>query len=165
MNDRVTVSAGEAIRRARMVLSALATPKLRAGLASRISTQPAPADTGATMPFDWINSTNDVDTPLLRATITALESCVAEDRILHVDRLAELPSTSDQRRLTSAAIVHLVYARVGSSKSLTEGELNAAILMFAADCANVRRDAVDSGILHRTPDGSAYQLVDTDPQH
>ena len=52
-----------------------------------------------------------------------------------------------------------MFERVGSARSLGEAELNAAIAMFAADVALVRRDAVDSGVLERSADGAWYRLA------
>ncbi len=42
---------------------------------------------------------------------------------------------------------------------MSERELNAAIAMFCADVAIVRRDAVDLGVLERTDDGAAYRFT------
>lgn len=53
----------------------------------------------------------------------------------------------------------MVFERLGADGALSEAELNAGISMIAPDPALVRRDAVDSGVLERTADGSRYRLA------
>ena len=79
--------------------------------------------------------------------------------ILEVPRLAGIPVKTEESREVSGRIARLVFERVGRERRLSEPELNAAIAMFAADVALVRRDAVDAGVLERSADGSEYRLA------
>ncbi|WP_083379187.1 DUF2087 domain-containing protein [Boudabousia tangfeifanii] len=42
--------------------------------------------------------------------------------------------------------------------SLSESELNTGLKMFVTDPALCRRDAVESGVIQRSTDGSSYTL-------
>lgn len=74
-------------------------------------------------------------------------------------RLDGIPVKTEESREVSGQIARLALERFGPERTLIEAELSAAIAMFAADVALVRRDAVDSGILERTAYGAAYRLA------
>lgn len=157
--------------RARMVFSLLSTPKLRKGLGQRLAggadgedhTAEDPSVRGPLSRLDWLGQDGDVDLDSLRRIGDALALMRSDRAILDVPRLAGMPVRTEESREVSGRIVRLVFERVGPKRQLSEPELNAAIAMFAADVALVRRDAVDAGVLERSADGAVYRLVDGTP--
>jgi len=109
--------------------------------------------------LDWLGADGEVDVDALRETADVLALMRSDQAILDVDRLDGIPVKTEESREVSRRIARLVFERVGAQRTLSEGELNSAIAMFAQDVALVRRDAVDAGVLERTPDGSSYRLV------
>lgn len=155
--------------RARMLFSLLAVPKLRAGLAARLAGDAASAPSGPhedprvhgpLSRIDWLDEHGEVDLERLQETADVLALMRSDQAILEVPRLDGIPVKTEESREMSGRIARIVFERVGRERTLTEGELNAAIAMFARDTALVRRDAVDAGVLTRTPDGGAYRLAD-----
>ena len=148
-------------RRARMLFSMLAVPKLRAQLAQRLAAESAAesAAGGALDQLDWLDTSGNVDVPLLRATAEDLLAMIGPTAVLDTPRITELPAQEDDRIALSCRVVEIVFDRVGRSRALTEPELNAGIMMLCRDHALVRRDAVDSGFLQRSPDGARYSLT------
>lgn len=122
------------------------------------STPAASAD-GPLSRLDWLSSDGAVDVPALRRISESLALMRSDRAILEVPRLAGIPVKSEESREVSSRIVRVVFERVGRERRLSEPELNAAIAMFAADVALVRRDAVDAGVLERSADGSEYRLA------
>jgi hypothetical protein len=173
--------------RARMLFSLLAAPKLRRGLGQLLagdtaatdhSTEQPPADgpsakqpsaekrsaeppstDGPLSRLDWLGSDGAVDVPALRRISESLALMRSDQAILEVPRLAGIPVKTEESREVSGRIARLVFERVGRERRLSEPELNAAIAMFAADVALVRRDAVDAAVLERSADGSEYRLA------
>lgn len=155
------------IRRARMIVAALASPRPRAALRDRLVRAADETGTAARAVgpgFDWIDEDGAVDGALLAVTAAQLKRLLSPAAILEVERMEELPSTGEERAATSIAIVRLVFARLGAAAVVSEAQLGAAIAMFTPDVAIVRRDAVDAGVLHRTEDGARYALVAAPPQ-
>lgn len=172
-----------ALGRARMLFSMLSSPKLRTALGERLAggdglagtEQPAgtgqaagtarTAGTQVSRPdgplarIDWLQADGQVDAPLLREVVDALTLMRSSDAILEVPRLEALPPREDDRIAASGRIARMVFDRLGADGALSEAELNAGISMIAPDPALVRRDAVDSGVLERTPDGGRYRLA------
>ena len=109
--------------------------------------------------LDWLRTDGQVDTAALREITEALALMRSDEAILDVGRLDGIPVKTDESREVSARIAQIVFERVGPGRTLTESELNAAIAMFAKDVALVRRDAVDAGVLTRSPDGASYRLA------
>lgn len=148
--------------RARMLFAMLSAPKLRAGI-GRVLTgagEPeAPDVRGPLSRLDWLGTDGEVDVAALREITEALAVMRSDEAILEVGRLERIPVKTEESREMSARIARIVFERVGNERTLTEAELNAAIAMFAKDVALVRRDAVDAGVLTRSPDGAAYRLA------
>lgn len=151
------------LSRARMLFAMLATPKLRQGLGAVLTGAGPSEDPGVRGPLsglDWMDDAGEVDVAALRETAEVLALMRTGEAILEVPRLAEFPQRTEESWEVCGRIARLVFERAGRERTLTEPELNAAIAMFAADVALVRRDAVDAGVLTRTADGSAYSLAD-----
>ncbi|OIH96236.1 DUF2087 domain-containing protein [Curtobacterium sp. MCBA15_001] len=134
------MSTHSALRRARQVVAATMTPDI-------------PADR-----FDWVGPDGTVDRGMLVEAKEAIELLLSDRAVLHVGRITGLPIEASKRQQVSTAIVRIVFDRLPARRSITEETLNAALAMFVEDVALVRRDAVDTGVLVRTPDGAAYQL-------
>ena len=152
--------------RARMLFALLAAPKLRRGLGRMLAGDvagPAPAEdpsvSGPLSRLDWIGEGGAVDDEALRRIAATLALMRSDRAILEVPRLEGIPVKTEESREVSGRIARLVFERAGRQRRLTEPELNAAIAMFAADVALVRRDAVDAGVLERSADGSEYRLA------
>ena len=151
-----------ALARARMLCTMLATPKLRRGLGARLIAAGDAEDPGVRGPLsrlDWLGEDGEVDAETLRGTAEALAVLRSDRAILEVGRLDGIPVRTEESREVSARIARIVFARIGPERTVSEAELNAAIAMFAADVALVRRDAVDAGVLRRTADGASYRLA------
>lgn len=171
-----------ALARARMLFSLLSAPRLRSGLAEMLAGDGRPtdgqgdshgdshgqgresllADPGVRGPLsrlDWIDTDGEVDIARLRGTVGALEVLRSDRAMLELGRLEGIPASTDESRALCGRIARIVFERVGRDRTLSEGELNSALAMFVADVALARRDAVDSGVLERTADGSAYRLA------
>lgn len=172
-----------ALSRARMLFSMLSSPTLRAALGARltgreqidIADRPTGAEhrngtrdaahtrsssTDAPLDrIDWLRADGQVDAPMLREVVDALSLMRSSDAILEVPRLESLPPREVDRIAASGRIARMVFERLGADGALSEAELNAGISMIAPDPALVRRDAVDSGVLERTADGSRYRLA------
>lgn len=170
----VTAGAGEdaaqevdaALREARMLLSMLSAPALRAGIGATLQGE-APTDPAVAGPLSrltWLTADGAVDHALLRARVDALGALLGDGAILSSRRLTSLPVTEEERRELAGRIVRLAWERLGSPRFVTEPELTAALAMFSADAALVRRAAVDAGALRRTPDGARYELAATVPE-
>lgn len=155
--------------RARLLFSLLATPKLRGGLGARLagagrSTAGTSEDPSVSEPLsriDWLDAEGEVDLAAVREVADTLSLMRSDQAILEVPRLDGVPVPTAESREISGRIARLVFERLGSARSLSEPELNAAIAMFVGDVALVRRDAVDSGVLTRTADGTSYRLAES----
>ncbi|WIB15913.1 DUF2087 domain-containing protein [Curtobacterium sp. MCPF17_050] len=134
------MSTHSALRRARQVVAATMKPTI-------------PADR-----FDWVGADGTVDTGLLRETKEAIELLLTDRAVLHVGRIRDLPIEAGGRQELSSAIVRTVFDRLPARRSISEETLNAALAMFVEDVALVRRDAVDTGVVTRSADGSSYSL-------
>lgn len=148
--------------RARMLFAMLATPKLRRGLAAMLAGEGLPEDPSVRGPLsrlDWLTAGGEADAATLRGVAEALGVMRSDEAILAVGRLDAIPVKTEESRAVSSRIARIVFERVGAGRTLTEGELNAAIAMFAQDVALVRRDAVDAGVLTRSADGASYRLA------
>lgn len=148
--------------RARMVFAMLSAPALRRGMARMLLGEgPAqePSVRGPLSQLDWLQDDGQVDVEALRETTATLGLMRSDQAILEVGRLDGIPVKTEESRAVSARIARLVFERLGRERTLTEAELNAAIAMFVADVALVRRDAVDAGVLTRSADGAAYRLA------
>ncbi|MGP9537389.1 DUF2087 domain-containing protein [Brachybacterium sp. AOP43-C2-M15] len=148
--------------RARMLFAMLSAPKLRRALGDLLTgAGPAedPSVHGPLSRLDWLGEEGEVDVEALRDTTDALALMRSSEAILEVGRLDGIPVPTEESREVSGRIARIVFERVGVERTLGEAELNAAIAMFAADVALVRRDAVDAGVLTRSADGSAYRLA------
>ncbi|AXK46836.1 DUF2087 domain-containing protein [Brachybacterium saurashtrense] len=148
--------------RARMLFAMLSVPKLREGLGARLlgtGGAQSPDVAGPLSRLDWLGADGEVDLPALQEVTDALTLMRSSEAILEVGRLDGIPVKTEESREVSGRIARIVFERVGRERVLTEAELNAAIAMFAADVALVRRDAVDAGVLARTADGTAYRLA------
>lgn len=151
-----------ALGRARMLVSMLSAPALRRALGRWLAGDGAPEDPAQRGPLsriDWLDLDGGVDVEALRGMADALTLMRSDRAILAVPRLDGIPVKTEESREVSGQIARIVFERVGEGRSLGEAELNAAIAMFAADVALVRRDAVESGVLERTADGTAYRLA------
>lgn len=148
----------EAVRRARMLFSLLATPKLRLALAARLSGNQTDATGASLPPLDWLDESGQVDAALARETASALMSTISDRAILDAAQVSEMPADAGERMELSQRIVSIVFERFARSQTLSEPELNAGIAMFCRDFALIRRDAVDSGFLERSADGAHYAL-------
>lgn len=147
---------------ARMLFAMLSAPKLRRGLAQLLAgdgPSEDPAVRGPLSRLDWLAADGDVDVTVLREVHETLGMMRSDEAILAVGRLDGIPVKSEESREVSGRIARIVFERVGAERTLTEGELNAAISMFAQDVALVRRDAVDAGVLTRSADGASYRLA------
>ena len=150
-----------ALREARMLLSLLGSPALRAGIGAVLSGEGSedPAITGPLSRLPWLGADGTVDHVLLRARVEALSALRGDGAILSAAPIADMPAEGQGLLELSAEIARLAWARMGSPAFATEGEVTAALAMFAADAALVRRSAVDAGVLRRTPDGARYTLA------
>ncbi|WP_058234854.1 DUF2087 domain-containing protein [Devriesea agamarum] len=149
----------DAVKRARMIVSALATPKLRDQLCRQLTAQDSNNQESVSGPrYDWLQD-GHVDIALLRTTADRLKGLLEDDLIIRVGRREQLPSSEKERVEASQEIIREVFARVGAQRAMSEAELNAAVAMFTPDVAVVRRDGVDSGLLARTHDGAKYSLL------
>lgn len=147
---------GKSVGRARQAVAVLASPTLRAAVAGGASLDDRTRT--AVSAFDWLGD-DGPDTPLLGRTAQDLQRLQGPAAVLEFDRIARMPVPDDQRHPLSVRIVGLVFERLGTTRTVPEPVLNAAIAMFAEDVAVVRRDAVDLGVLERTDDGAAYRYV------
>ena len=148
--------------RARLLFAMLSTPKLRQGLAQMLAGESLPEDPSVRGPLsriDWLTPDGEADVTTLRGITEALGVMRSDEAILAVGRLDAIPVKTEESRAVSSRIARIVFERVGAERTLTEGELNAAISMFAQDVALVRRDAVDAGVLTRSADGASYRLA------
>ncbi len=109
--------------------------------------------------FDWVGPDGTVDEGALSETRQAIELLLTDRAVLHVGRISALPTEASKRQELSNAIVRTVFDRLPARRSVPEEALNAALAMFVEDVALVRRDAVDTGVLYRSPDGAAYRLA------
>ena len=148
--------------RARQLVAMLSAEKLRRGL-GRLLTGGGPTEDpsvrGPLSRLDWLGEDGEVDVAALRRIADSLALMRSDRAILEVPRLDGIPVKTEESREVSGRIARIVFERVGPERSLGEAELNAAISMFAADVALVRRDAVDSGVLERSADGAWYRLA------
>lgn len=147
--------------RARMLLAMLCAPKLREGIGRVLAGQGTPEASDVRGPLsrlDWLGPEGEVDAAALRESAEAIALLRSDAAVFEVGRLDAMPVKTEESRELSARIARIVFERVGAEKVLSEPELNAAIAMFAADVALVRRDAVDAGVLTRSADGTAYRL-------
>ncbi|MBT2501867.1 DUF2087 domain-containing protein [Curtobacterium sp. ISL-83] len=149
------------LRRARQVLAAVINPKMRQALGGSGS---GSGGRGGLERFDWVDPDGRVDVPQLRESMAVIESLLDDTAILRFDRVSQLPSDDSARRNLSLEIVALVLRRLGSPPRVSEERLNAALAMVVEDFSVVRRDAVDAGLLDRTPDGRTYSLRRTAPE-
>ena len=145
--------------RARMLFTMLSAPKLRRGLGTILGSPEEPGVRGPLSRLDWLAEDGEVDVAALQEITAVLSLLRSGNAILEMDRLDGIPAKTEDSREVSGRIARIVFERVGAERTLTEAELNTAIAMFAADVALVRRDAVDSGVLTRTPNGAAYRLA------
>lgn len=145
-----------AIKRARLIVAALANPKLRTQMLDQLGSPWTGEIQGPQ--FDWIQD-GEVDVSLLRETAKELAGMFNADLILSVERIDTLPVKSDEVSQLSEKILRTVYERIAPKKTLTETELNCALSMLVADVATVRRACVDAGILERSSDGRVYRLT------
>ena len=148
--------------RARMLFAMLSTPPLRRGMARMLLGEGAseePSVRGPLSQLDWLQDDGAVQVETLRETTAALSRMRSDQAILEVGRLDGIPVKTEDSREISARIARIVFERLGEDRTLTEAELNAAIAMFAADVALVRRDAVDAGVLTRSAEGADYRLA------
>lgn len=151
-----------ALGRARMLVSMLSAPALRRALGRRLAGDDSTEEPSMPEPLSrlgWLGPEGEVDVEALRDMADALALMRSDRAILAVPRLDGIPVKTEESREVSGQIARLVLERVGRERTLSEAELNAAIAMFAADVALVRRDAVDSGVPERTADGAAYRLA------
>jgi hypothetical protein len=149
--------------RARLLFALLATPKLRHGL-GRLLAGDGPAEdpsvSGPLSRLDWLGPDGEADVERLRTITDSLATMRSDRAILEIPRLDGIPVKTEESREVSGQIARIVFERLGPGRSLSEPELNAAIAMFAADVALVRRVAVDAGVLERSADGSRYRLAE-----
>jgi len=134
-------STHSALRRARQVVAATMNPEI-------------PADR-----FDWVGPDGAVDREMLSETREAIELLLTDRAVLHVGRISNLQIEANKRQELSNAIVRTAFERLSARRSISEETLNAALAMFVEDVALVRRDAVDAGVLVRSPDGAVYALA------
>ncbi len=90
-------------------------------------------------------------------TKETIELLLTDRAVLHVGRISALPTEASSRQELSNSIVRTVFDRLPTRRSVPEETLNAALAMFVEDVALVRCDAVDTGVLSRSPDGAAYR--------
>ncbi|MGV9188191.1 DUF2087 domain-containing protein [Arcanobacterium canis] len=158
MNSALGKDQTQAIKRVRIITSSIANPNFRAKLARLLmSHENFTSFSKDNPPFDWAHD-GTIDTTCLRNTIAELENVLSEDLIAHVKRIDTLPQDEDQILVLSHKLVTTVFTRIHPRTKLSESELNCALAMFVRDVARVRRACVDAGILHRSRDGSTYQL-------
>lgn len=152
---------GTTVGRARQAVAVLASPTLRAAVVGEV----AGADSvdertrAAVSAFDWLGDDGRPDSAQLGRTAKDLQRLLAPTALLEFERIERLPVPDEQRHPVSVRIVRLVATRLGVARAVPEPVLNAAIAMFCADVAVVRRDAVDLGVLVRTDDGSSYRFI------
>ncbi|KQO59797.1 DUF2087 domain-containing protein [Curtobacterium sp. Leaf261] len=153
--EPVAETAVAAIARARQVVAAVANPGLRAAVFDGAS-----ADSGRPGPrFGWIHPDGTIDDELLSRTADVLRQLMVPEVVLAFGRLETLPAAEPARRRIVERVVEIVVARLAPARRVSEPVLNAAIAMVATDVATIRRDAVDIGLLRRTPDGSVYEFA------
>ncbi len=145
-----------AVRRARQAVAVLADGGLRDAVAGAPDVDERKQ--AAVRAFDWVGP-DGPDAALLASTGADLRQLLEPEAVLVFDRIARLPSGDDERHALSVRIVTTVADRFGASRPVSEAVLNAAVAMFTADVAAVRRDAVDLGLLERTPDGASYRFT------
>ncbi|WP_165918894.1 DUF2087 domain-containing protein [Curtobacterium sp. PhB146] len=109
--------------------------------------------------FDWVGPDGVVDREMLSGTTKAIELLLTDQAVLHVGRISNLQIEANKRQELSNAIVRTAFERLSARRSISEETLNAALAMFVEDVALVRRDAVDAGVLVRSPDGAVYALA------
>jgi hypothetical protein len=134
------MSMQSALRRARQVVAVAMNPRI-------------PTDR-----FDWVGADGAVDTDLLVEAKETIELLLSDRAVLHTGQVRDLPTDAIRRQELSNAIVQTVFDRLPARGSVSEEALNAALAMFVADVAIVRRDAVDTGVLTRSPDGASYRF-------
>ena len=145
-----------AVRRARQAVAVLGDAGLRDAVVGAPGVDERKrAAVGA---FDWVGP-DGPDTALLATTGADLRQLLEPEAVLAFDRIARLPAGDDERHALSKRIVTTVADRLGASRPVSEAVLNAAVAMFTEDVAAVRRDAVDLGLLERTPDGASYRFA------
>ena len=116
-----------ALREARMLLSMLSAPALRAGIGAALQGE-APTDPAVAGPLSrlaWLTADGAVDHALLRARVDALGTLLGDGAILSARRLTSLPVTEEERRELAGRIVRLAWERLGSPRFVTEPELAA----------------------------------------
>lgn len=145
------------VSRARQAVAVLASPTLRAAVVGRAALDERTRASVAA--FDWLGD-DGPDSAVLGRTAKDLQLLQGPAALLEFDRIERMPAPEEQRHPLSVRIVGIVAERLGRSRPVSERELNAAIAMFCADVAIVRRDAVDLGLLHRTDDGATYRFDD-----
>ena len=150
----------EALRRTRQVLAATINPAMM-GRPDQTNGGASREENGlrAAPHIDRVRPDGSVDAVLLGQTKAVLELLITDRAILHVGRISDLPAETASRRELSNAIVQTVFDRLGTHRTVNEATLNAALAMFVDDVALVRRDAVDSGFVNRSPDGRSYELT------
>lgn len=144
------------IGRARQAVAVLASPTLRAAVVGGGTLDDRTAASVAA--FDWLGD-DGPDSAVLGRTTKDLQRLQGAAALLEFGRIERMPAPEDQRHPLSVRIVGIVGDRLGRARPVSERELNAAIAMFCADVAIVRRDAVDLGVLERTDDGAAYRFT------
>ena len=145
-----------AISRARQAVAVLASPTLRGAVVG--DTALDDRTPGAVAAFVWTGD-DGPDSAVLRQTADDLQRLQEPAALLEFGRIERMPAPADRRHPLSLRIVAVVAERLGRTRPVSERELNAAIAMFCADVAIVRRDAVDLGVLERTDDGAAYRFA------
>jgi hypothetical protein len=150
----------DALRRARQVVAATINPEMLS-VSTRTATGRAEDARArrASPRFDWVRPDGSVDVGLLTETKEAIEVFLSDRAILHVGRISPSSVEAGRRRELSESVVRLALDRLGARRRVSEATLNAALAMFVDDVALVRRDAVDSGFLSRSADGSSYELA------
>ena len=98
-----------ALREARMLLSMLSAPALRAGIGAALQGE-APTDPAVAGPLSrlaWLAADGAVDHALLRARVDALGTLLGDGAILSARRLTSLPVTEEERRELAGRIAEL----------------------------------------------------------
>ncbi|WIB15902.1 DUF2087 domain-containing protein [Curtobacterium sp. MCPF17_050] len=150
----------DALRRARQVVAATINPKMLSVSSETATGRAEDARARRASPrFDWVRPDGSVDVGLLTETKEAIEVFLSDRAILHVGRISPSSVEAGRRRELSESVVRMALDRLGARRRISEATLNAALAMFVDDVALVRRDAVVSGFLSRSPDGSSYELV------
>ncbi|GGL82250.1 hypothetical protein GCM10009706_21060 [Curtobacterium citreum] len=135
------MSMRSALRRARQVVALTMHPRIPVG------------------GFDWVGPDGTVDEGALSETKETIDLLLTDHAVLHVGRISVLPTEASSRQELSNVIVRTVFDRLPARLSVPEETLNAALAMFVEDVALVRRDAVDTGVLRRSPDGAVYRIA------